>query len=787
MRADAPAVWQGLLHLLAWLIAACLLPTGTARATPPPDTMRIDQAQWTGPGGSSSVVRLPDGWRQRGLAAKGTGRYRLEFQLQTVPDQAWELRFDRIALSREVRLNGVVIESSLAAPGVWRHQRPLPGLIQLPAQLLRSGSNAIELTLDYGGAGGLSFAALGPRAALEPMHDLRWALNHGLPQALNLASAGLALFMLLIWAQRRGEVAIGCFGMLWLLTSLRNVAYYVEGAWVYSDAASWFFSCVHAWGASLLGWLALSFSTYAWRRYRAALLALALGWPLVAGMAIAVGEPLALRQWGYPVLTLLCLPALWLLFQAARRVPTLERLGLLVGIVAAIVAAIHDLLFLGGRVSIMSQLWQPLLMPLLMAALAWFLVRRMVSAWRRVEQINTELEALVQQRTRQLQAANEAKTRFLASASHDLRQPLHAIALLGGLLGRRVKGGLLLPAVQRLNQSVASMQSLLNGLLDMSRLELGAEQPRLAPLELCELLSRITADHSPSAAERGLQLRLRLPQQGRRRVWVSSDATLLTRVIVNLLGNALRYTQQGGVLVGLRCRSTEAWIEIWDSGIGIASEQQPRIFEEFVQLDDQRRPPGPAGLGLGLAIVKRSLASLALPLELCSQTGRGSRFRLRLPLLPTPGVATDAPAGLAPDGASTGSALFVLLVDDDEPVRYAMQALLTDLGCRVLAAAGPSEALAGLEQHLRSPDAVLLDYRLKDGTGLALLAQLREIIGPALPAALITGEFELAELRASLHGPTVLLHKPLEPLALQAWLARVAADLPRDAAGIATP
>jgi hypothetical protein len=387
---------------------------------------------------------------------------------------------------------------------------------------------------------------------------------------------------------------------------------------------------------------------------------------------------------------------------------------------------------------------------------------------------NERLEARVQERTLALQAAlaeaeraNATRSRFVAAASHDLLQPLSAAKLFLASLETGACAPGHAPVLASMRSAFESVEGILGALLDISRLESGAVSPRLAAVRLGELFGRLEAEFREMAARKGLALRV-APS----RLVVRSDPGFLRRIVQNLLANALRYTQQGKVLIGARRVGGAARIEVWDTGPGIPADQQASIFREFHRLEAPGR--GDGGVGLGLAIVERACALLDHPLDLVSVVGRGTVFRVTAPLsaalVPGPPAAAGRPAPA--DGPLAG--LVALVIENDVALRRAMVTLLEGWGVGVLDVAGEDAALALLEDIGIAPDVVLADYHL-DGhrTGLDAILALRARHGE-LPACLVTadrGDGLAARCRA-LGAP--LLNKPVEPARLRAVLASAA-------------
>jgi signal transduction histidine kinase len=384
-----------------------------------------------------------------------------------------------------------------------------------------------------------------------------------------------------------------------------------------------------------------------------------------------------------------------------------------------------------------------------------------------VEALTVE-KAAAEQARHQAESASLAKSQFLAAASHDLRQPLYALSLFSASLGALKLDDDGRKVVHSIQDSIATMESLFVGLLDVSRLDAGVVQPRLAPVSVDALFDRLSQYFHPIAVERGLELRLRCDGE-----WVVSDVTLLEQVLSNLVSNALRCTQNGGVLIAARQRGADVRFEVWDTGIGIDAADRQRIFQEFVQLDNPERDRR-KGLGLGLSIAQRSVALIGGEITLRSRVGRGSRFSFSQPATaqPAPQSAVAAePAAWNGAKMPVRGDLPILVVDDDREVRAALADLLTRWGVRFDCAADAAEALARIESGARY-GLVLADYRLPGAlNGLDLIAAIEQRHPVPLPArALITGDFN-PDLIAAAHGRNVpLLHKPLGAPKLRALL-----------------
>jgi two-component system, sensor histidine kinase len=366
--------------------------------------------------------------------------------------------------------------------------------------------------------------------------------------------------------------------------------------------------------------------------------------------------------------------------------------------------------------------------------------------------------------------ANQAKSRFLATASHDLRQSLQTLALLNGALRRMVEDPHAAEALGHQEQAIGAMSKLLNALLDISKLESGAIHPDPTDFAIATLFEELRQEFSGLAASKGLELRVTASTD-----YVHSDRALVGQILRNLLANAVKYTAQGWVELRCSHRGPAVQITVQDTGIGISADQIAHIYEEFYQVGvatNTRRE----GYGLGLSIVRRLVALLGLRIAVDSEPGRGSSFTLELPR----GTAGSADARSLPATSGARSARsapavapLVSLVDDDAGVRGATAMLLRVEGYRVLPAASLAEAVG----HARdNPDLTLLvtDYHLQDGkTGMQVIAAVRATLGRDLPAVLITGDTSstVRELRSDSH--VQLVNKPINAEQLLALLRKL--------------
>ncbi|MEO5861073.1 MAG: ATP-binding protein, partial [Burkholderiales bacterium] len=365
--------------------------------------------------------------------------------------------------------------------------------------------------------------------------------------------------------------------------------------------------------------------------------------------------------------------------------------------------------------------------------------------------------------------ANRAKSQFLAAASHDLRQPLQAIALFSEALRERIYYPEVRTIVDNINASVEALQFLFNELLDISRLEAGVVESTPIHFRVNQLLDKLRTDYTPLAREKDLRLRVVASE-----LVLLTDPLLLERVVRNFVANAVRYTDQGGaVLVGCRRkRNGRISIEVRDNGVGISADEQLKIFEEFYQVENPERDRR-KGFGLGLAIAKGIENIINCKIEVRSAPGKGSTFSIAVPRGATAASPKTAVANIRKQ-VKTLRGAFIVVLDDDHTVREAMQMLLSDWGCEVIAEATVEEAVDRIREAGRFPTLMIADYRLRGGlSGIDAIDRIRALTKQSMPAVLITGDTGANPLREVRQSGITLLHKPVVVTQLSETLSRL--------------
>lgn len=782
-----------------WLVAPLLLLSFWLMVTLQPEPQNASGVQWSSIRlvdlqddltGESRLpqamdVELPHSWQPNGLMRKGVGRYELSMAVsaaaaQDAVQQPWSLRIDRLSPAHRIWLNGQLVHSTLPRRG-WL-TLGAPHLIDLPGGAVQPGQNTLVIEMHCAALCGLTPVTLGRKADLQGAYVLYRMVTRDLLVVLNIVCITFSLFVVTLWWMRRQEATAGLFGLLIIVGALRNCRYFVEGdLHLSANVDSWLYFMAHVVGACLQSWFILALSRTHWPALHRVLCVVLAAFPLIALAAMPWDPGLThTRNILQGALLLLLPPSLLMLQRSHTLVPGNLLFGMGVGWLFALLACIHD--FALGRIvgTVTVSYWMPWAIPMMMPQFAVLVIKRIVNAFDEIEQANQHLETKVAERTRELAAANAAKSHFLASASHDLRQPVAAIGLITDLLQSRVTDPALRSLTDRLTRAVDSMESLLKGLLDLSRLDSGTVDVQRRQVKLRPLLEAVTNHEMESARHKGLRLRIRPTNAS---VW--TDPVLLEQILRNLVGNAIRHTTRGGVLVGMRRRGNTWVLQVWDSGPGIEPADQQRIFEAFVQLSNPARERS-QGLGLGLAIVQRAATLLDHTVSVRSVVGQGSVFSVTMPAATLAQAHSfghriganpaERPSEVDHTGASTTlpaiPAKRVLVIEDDRGLRDTLVSLLQSWGVADVHA-GHSVACAKA-LPAGQWDLVVSDHRLGDGTGREVIAHLRAQ-QPKLPALILTGDTSPEQLAELASSGLPVLHKPFRSEKMRAMIVETMA------------
>ena len=368
--------------------------------------------------------------------------------------------------------------------------------------------------------------------------------------------------------------------------------------------------------------------------------------------------------------------------------------------------------------------------------------------------LHKRTETALQQAREEAERAANAKSKFLGVASHDLRQPVQSLYLFSAALAERMEGHPALPMLDRMRHALDTLKALLDGLLDMSRLESGKLEVRPAEVRLNQVLGRLVAEYEPRARQKGLTLRT-IPTSA----WVRTDPALLERILRNFIENALRYTDRGRILIGCRRVGAGLRVEVCDTGVGIPRDRLEDIFEEFTQINKGRTG---RGLGLGLAIVKRLSSLLGHRVSVRSVVGRGSCFAVELPRVDS---VADRPMPTAARPASgAASKGLILVIDDEAIILLGLKAMLEGWGFEVMTARSQEQALERLKVDGRRPQLLLADYQLQKGrTGPEALDAVQGIVGKDIPGIILTGDTAPERVREAERYGYRILYKPVLP------------------------
>ncbi len=767
--------------LVAAVLSCALLACGLPAQAAADRFVELRHAERSTPQGTQTVTLPDDPALPAGADAPLRATYRMTFVLEG-PLRRMAMCLPGLIAHARIRVNSHLVFDRLDDP-----LAPLPRgserlrFIEVPQEFVHLGANEVEIEIAAPRSASVSQVFVGQPGLLEKRYARRlFGVITG-PAIVAMVVASLALCMLLLWA-RRGDALYGYFGIGSLCWALHTI---------WSILPAPLLSDVHrgVWWTTLYGFFvvmlvifSLRFSGWQWPRVERVLIVAALCAPLALYPASALGAFERVQE----LWLLGCIAAVMLALVAVGRYVWTHRninslLLVLTGAVSATFAVQDWMVNHEGRDN--NPVYMvPYAGLLFVVLVAWMLIDRFVAASRELEAMNVQLEQRVVAKSAELtqalqsmrvardhaEAANRSKTAFLAAASHDLRQPIHALGLYMEALADEPLAGTSRDLVQRMKASLRAMASMFNSLLDISRMDTGSLKPDVSVFRIDAVLQRLAAEFAAAAEHKGLRLSLRLSRQCSQ-LNARSDPQLFERVVRNLLSNAVQNTPRGGVLLSCRLRAGGHWlVQVWDTGVGIAAADQQRVFEEFYQVGNPERDRR-AGLGLGLSIVRRLCDLLRHPLQMSSRPGRGTCFSLQVP-----STAEQPPAEDAAVLVSSLAGFAVAVIDDDGEVLDSMQRLLQRWGCRVHAAAD-AEAVIAQPGALAQVRAVIADYRLRDGrTGTDAIALLRKATGRDLPALIVSGDSSPRRQPFAPDGGHEFLSKPVPASQLRAWLAQAA-------------
>ncbi|MGE5170578.1 MAG: ATP-binding protein [Rudaea sp.] len=731
---------------------------------------------------SQHEVRLPHAWSVTDRGATGDGWYTIRWNLAELPTGPQALCLTALTVPTEAYVNGILVAASGPLDGRAPRSYEQSRYIDIPGDLLHLETNYIALHVRARSA---DIAGLGPVLAGDAGVLHRRARNvlfvHTIaPAAISIATLTVGIFILLLWLRRRdpGYVLFAAGVILWsvhTLVSLVPEPPLPQPHWT----IAW--TTIYLLFVTLLCLFCVRFAGVRWRGYERLVIVYAAATMPLLYLANGLGRLGDATSWirlgGIGIVVV----ALFAVARYAVRRWNLESALLLIAGGVSTIFAMHDWLVAQNPLALRPVWLVPYAALAFLTLFGYLLTDRFVRALNESERLNVDLERRVEEKSTELsaqlqathaakdaaEAANRAKSSFLAAASHDLRQPLHALGMFAQALAEHMHDADGRVLVQRITTSVGALETLFSALLDVSKLDAGAITAAPRSFALQPLLDRLVDECMPEALERGLKLGVVCGD-----VVVRSDPMLLERILRNLVTNALRYTRRGGVVIGCRRRGDAYAIEVWDSGGGIPPHELPRIFEEFYQIDNAQRDRS-RGLGLGLAIVRRLGELLGHPIEVASREGRGSVFRVRVPA--GDAEAAEAPrASVHPHDVLAGRR--ILVIDDDPNVRAATVRLLAQWGCDATAVGDPASAVRAYGAG-EAPEAMIVDFRLgAKGDGLDAIAWLRERFADDIPAVLVSGESAAEELARIAASGVPLLHKPVPAARLRSMLSHLLAS-----------
>ena len=726
--------------------------------------------------------RLPDDWRERHPGESGLAWYRFTVEVPQPADHDYGFYLTAALSNSQLFVNGTLAGQSGDLRGEPPDRWEAVQLVAVPRALLRPGANTIDLRIhvEPGSEGGVGTVLFGPHETLYA-RQFRDQIGYTIgPAAASLTTLAMGFFILILWLRVRDDWNYLIFAIASILWGLHTAVTLMPRAPLPAPHYAVWWNAVYVIWVVMLCIFSVRFAKAAWPRYEKAAIGFAAASVPVLYASAAAGalDPVAtamrLGAIGAAVVALFAVVG-----NVLRTRDSLSWILLATGTVAA-AFGLHDWMAAMDPDDLRPMFLVPYLALFFLALVGWIMIDRFVKTLNQYETLNAELERRVAEKSRALEfevtlqaearrdaeAANVAKSRFLAAASHDLRQPLHALGLFASALNQRSQDAQSRELTERINQSIEALESLFSEVLDVSRLDAGAITAEPQPVALQPLFDRIANDLSSAAEEKNLALRF-VPTARQAR----TDPVLLERILRNLVSNAIRYTESGGILVGVRPRSGKLALEVRDAGIGIAIEHQARVFDEFYQIGNVERDRR-LGLGLGLSIVKRLCDLLGHPISLASLPGRGTTFRILLEKVESSAQAGASPPEQAAEASLQGARIVV--IDDERDVRDSMVALLRAWGCVVFAFPTSDAAIHFMASGSSRPGLIIVDYRLRAGaTGLEAAIEMRRALGEDIPVLMISGESSAAELARIAASGYPLLHKPVSPAKLRSLLAHL--------------
>jgi two-component system, sensor histidine kinase len=758
-------------------------PAGSARAA---GWVQLDRGgfalgQFDGRFGDRSQrpIVLPHAWETTDPGATGDGWYTFEWKLDRVPMAPQGLCLTALTVPTEVYVNGDRVTATGPLDGRRPRSYEQSRFVEIPVDSLREGVNYVSLHLRAltPDVAGLGVVLAGDAEPLRERAHRVLVVHTLAPAAISVATFTVGIFIVALWLRRR-DPGYALFAVAVILWSVHTLLTLLPEAPLPQPHWAILWTWMYLVFVAMLCLFCVRFAGVRWRMYERlvqAYGALALPALYLSYALDSFGPFSSVARLGGIAMVLIALAAV--ARYSIRRWNRESALLVTAGTISAIFAT-HDWLVAQDPTNLRPVWLVPYAALAFLTLFGYLLTDRFVRALNASERLNVDLERRVAEKSAALsaqlkvtraarnaaEAANRAKSSFLAAASHDLRQPLHALGMFAQALTDRTHDAEGQHLAQRIASSVGALEALLSALLDVSKLDAGAIVANPRDFALRPLFERLIDECAPEALERGLKLALVCGDRV-----IRSDPVLIERILRNLIANALRYTERGGIVIGCRRRGTDYALEVWDSGPGIPAAQRTRVFEEFYQIGNPGRDRT-RGLGLGLAIVRRLADLLGHRIDVQSREDRGSVFRIVVPAGDRTALAGEC-AQVLPEPSLAGKR--ILIVDDEADVRDGATLLLRQWGCNVVAVADAATA-ADAYRGRAPPQAMIVDYRLGDGAeGLATIAALRHVFGPATPAVLVSGEsgeIELARIRDS---GVPMLHKPLPPAQLRSLLAHL--------------